>query len=600
MHSLRDELETVFRDAFRSAGHDAKYARVAPSNRPDLSQFQCNGAFELAKSLKRPPREIATQVLSSLENHPSFASLSIDGPGFINMVVKDETLVDYLSRLSELKKPGRPGGYTPRKTIIDFCSPNVTKPMHVGHLRSTIIGDCLQRLLRYLGDEVTTDNHLGDWGTQMGMLIEEVKKEYEQKYPSLSSQREQYEKYGMKDYFHELLAKLRGHLHLSDLKRLYPEAVKRCQEDSSALKAAKQATKALQDGEPFHFGIWEYFVSLSKEAMEKDLARLGVRFDIWKGESAYQKGVEALIEKLEKTGQAEMSKGALILPLEDTGGDIPPLLLRKSDGAALYGTTDLAALVDRVKEDKARRILYVVDRRQELHFRQVFQAGRQMGILDGVEIKHIGFGTVNGPDGKPYKTREGGVMELGDLIDLVVKKARERMEEGGVAEEYSQNERKDIAQKVGIATLKFADLMNNRLSDYIFDVEKFSRFEGKTGPYLLYTAVRIRSILSKAEERGEKKGNILPPETPQERELMLALPRLHDAFVAAKETYSPHHLCDYVFAIAQCVNGFYGVSRILDEPDHSRRRSWLSLIDMSLRQMELCLDILGIEIPSRM
>ncbi len=585
--SLLETLTAIFGDAFEAAGLDRAFGEVVLSQRPELGQFQCNGALPAAKRAGMNPRATAQAVLDALGSREIFADLSLAGPGFINITLTDEYLERWINRIAEDSRLGCATVETPRNVVLDFGGPNVAKAMHVGHLRSPIIGDSLQRLFRFRGDNVTSDVHLGDWGTQMGMLITELQREH----PELP-------------YFDPAQTgpyPAESPVTIHDLEALYPRASARSKEDPEAKEAARIATMELQRGRPGYRALWRHFVDVSTVALKRDLGSLGVHFDLWLGESDAQPRIPAMIERLEKGGFIEESQGARViqLPPEPDGKELPPLILVKSDGGVMYGTTDLATIEQRVDDLAADLILYVVDARQELHFRQVFSAARLTGIAGGAEMEHIMFGTVNGPDGRPFKTRAGGVMKLQDMIDMARSEAAKRMEEEGIAQDYEQSEREEIARMVGIGAMKYADLSNQRTSDYTLDLARFTKFEGRTGAYLLYAAVRIKSILRKAEERGFTPGPILPP-TERERELLLAMLALPEALEAAYRKRAPNFICEFVYTLAQAFSRFYQNCHILSEENPALRASWLALAALCLRQFELTLTLLGIEIPERM
>lgn len=567
--SLRKKLSAEFSKAFAACGYDPVCGEVVVSERPDLSQFQCNGALRIASNTKQKPRTIAEAVLNTLKDKKYFSSLSIAGPGFINIALTDSFLAEELAHLAHDSRLGVPKVESPENIIIDFGGPNVAKPMHVGHLRSAIIGDCLQRLFRFLGHHVTSDIHLGDWGTQMGMLIAEFQCEAKP-------------------------------ITLETLETLYPQANARCQNDEKAMQKALAATVALQRGDKDHRKLWQKFRDVSVNALKKDFSMLGVAFDAWNGESHYHEHIPDLLRRMKEAGVAKDSEGALVIPITaHDGRDIPPLILVKSDGGYLYGTTDLAALDLRVRHHKANRILYVVDNRQRLHFEQVFGAAREAKLTKNAELEHIAFGTVNGPDGRPFKTREGGVMKLSNLVDMVVDKVKTRMEESEVAKGYELHDKENIAQEISMAALKFGDLVNHRTSDYTFDVNKFTQFEGKTGPYLLYMAVRMTSMLNKASEQGIKPGTLLAA-TDGDRELMLALCSFPDVIEKTVATRLPSVLCEYAYTLSQSFSRFYEACHILGEKDKKRQASWLSLVDTTYRTLKRALDLLGISIPEKM
>lgn len=587
MSSIKNLLTALFSDAFAACGVDRKFGEVVLSQRPDLSQFQCNGALPAARALGQNPRELAEKVLANLNNEELFADLSLAGPGFINITLQDQYLADYLQSMQADARMLCSSKRTPNTVIIDFGGPNVAKAMHVGHLRSSIIGDSLQRLFRFVGDTVTSDIHLGDWGTQMGMLICELKrrqpelvyfdKAYPGPYPETAP------------------------VTIADLEEMYPIASSRCKADEQELQAALQATVELQQGRPGYRALWQHFCAISIAALQRDFAALGINFDCWFGESRYHDRIPAMLEKLKAASQLQLSEGAWIIEVAQASDSkpMPPLILVKSDGGYLYATTDLATIEERVVDFQADTILYVVDKRQSLHFEQVFRAAKLTGIADNTDMEHLAFGTVNGSDGKPFKTRQGGVMKLQDLITMATEQAKERMSEAGVAQDYTAEERSAIANQVGIAALKFADLINFRLNDYVFNLEKFTRFDGKTGPYLLYAAVRIKSILQKAAERSILPGTIIAPLN-AERELVLELSKFPDAVQEAYDKRAPNSLCEFAYNLAQVFSRFYQACHILNEEDQARRASWLGLASLCLRQLEQTLYLLGIEVPNKM
>jgi arginyl-tRNA synthetase len=588
MSSLRSQLTEKFSQAFVRCGHDGRYGQVLESQRPDLGHFQCNGALAAAKSVKKNPRELAQQIIEILSADQSIKALSIAGPGFINITLHDEALASHCNAMATDPRLSCSQSSEPKSVVIDFGGPNVAKPMHVGHLRSAIIGDALQRICRFTGDNINSDNHLGDWGTQMGMLICELRK----RQPDLP-------------YFSQTPAQEypgESPVAIADLEEMYPLASAQCKSDPAALAAAVEATAQLQQGHPGYRALWNHFVTISIAEMKRDFATLGVSFDHWLGESFYGERMNTMVRRLQSQGQAIPSEGALVIPVAESGDqkEIPPLILEKSGGGFLYGTSDLATLEFRMERFHADEVIYVVDKRQSDHFVQVFRAARITGIVpQTTKLVHVGFGTVNGPDGKPFKTRAGGVMKLKDLFALVNEKALQRMDEAGVAREFDPAERTEVAHKVGIAALKFADISNHRESDYVFDIDKFTQFEGKTGPYLLYTTVRIKSILRNAGEKSVTAGPLIPPGD-NDRNLMLVLSQLPDVIQSVRENYLPNYLCDYAYNLAQEFNRFYRDCHILSEKDRARQASWISLIKLVLAQLQLVLGLLGIDTPERM
>ncbi len=588
MTSLRTLLSDLVGEAFAEQNLPSELGQVSRSDRPDLGQFQCNGAMAAARLAKTAPRKVAEAVCQGLRGHECLADVSIAGPGFINLTVKDAFLGRHVTALAADERLGldpRP----PRTLVLDFGGPNIAKPMHVGHLRSTIIGDCLQRLFRFAGDKTISDVHLGDWGKPMGMLISELAIErpdlpyfddsYTGPYPEQSP------------------------VSLEDLERLYPRAAAACKADPERDEAARAATVALQAGRPGYRALWRHFVAVSKEAMAREFGALGVHFDLWKGESDVDALIPALIDDLKAKGLAEEDQGAVIVRVaeEEDQTEIPPLILVKSDGGATYATTDLATIVDRVETCHPDAILYVVDQRQHTHFEQVFRAARKAGLNKGAALEHIGFGTMNGPDGKPFKTRAGGVMKLHDLIVMMRDKAAERLAEAGLATEYDAEERALIAKQVGIGALKFADLSTHRSSDYVFDLDRFMRFEGRTGPYLQYAAVRIQSILRKAAERGlDVDGAAITVTSEVERDLALSLAAFPDAIDAACRRRAPNVICEHVYDVAQAFSRFYATHHVLSETEEAVRGARLALCRASLNQIRQALEILGIDVPARM
>ncbi|HSM55983.1 MAG TPA: arginine--tRNA ligase [Candidatus Sulfomarinibacteraceae bacterium] len=593
MKAITEKLSSLFGQAFAASGYDEVYGEVVPSNRPDLSDFQCNGALPAASEYQKNPREIAQQVVDALDpqtREETFSEISLAGPGFINIRLSDRFLAQHIGEMSQDERLGVPLVRRPRNVVLDFGGANVAKRMHIGHLRPTIIGDSLQRLFRFRGDNVVSDIHMGDWGLQMGMLIKEI----EHRQPDLP--------YFDADYTGPYPEE--SPVDMDDLQEIYPAASERTKTDPEALEAARLATKDLQDGRPGYRALWQHIVDVSIEALKEDFERLDVTFDLWMGEADAHPRIEPMVRRLVEQGYAQESAGAIIIEVDepDDKADIPPLMLLKSDGSVLYGTTDLATIEQRVEELKAEFIGYVVDIRQSLHFEQVFRAARKTGIAPAgeVDLEHLPNGTINGPDGKPFKTRAGGVPTLKEVIDMVVDKARERLEEIEAAQSYDEEERERIAEQVGIAALKFGDLVNHRAKDYVFDLERFTSFEGRTGPYMLYAAVRTKSIMRRAVEEGLRGGDIIPPASSEERDLMLKLSELPNVVAHAYETRAPNHLADYVYNLAITFNRFYREHHILSEKDAAQQASWLALSQCTLRQIECVLSLLGIEVPERM
>jgi arginyl-tRNA synthetase len=587
MISLLAELSATAGAAFAAEGLPEGLGQIQVSDRPDLAQFQCNGALAAAKLAKTSPRAVAEKITARLNDSGLFSDVSIAGPGFINLKLKDAVLQERLQRLARDPKSALPDSGKDKRLILDFGGPNIAKPMHVGHLRSSIIGDSLQRLFRANGWDVISDVHLGDWGLPMGQLIAE-----------LSVRRPELPYFDPADrspYPEE------SPVSMDDLERLYPEAAAACKADPSRLEAARQATVELQAGRPGYRALWRHFHNVSAQGLTREFGSLGVVFDEWKGESDADPFIPEMIERLKDAGLAVMDQGALIVHVQENTdtAEMPPLILIKSDGAVNYATTDVATIVERVREHDPDLILYVVDQRQHLHFEQVFRAAKKGGLSGRASFEHIGYGTVNGTDGKPFKTRAGGVMKLYDLIAMATEEAMKRLTEQGLAADYPEEERAQVAKAVGLAAIKFADLSNNRVSGYVFDLERFTRFEGKTGPYLQYAAVRIKSILRKAQSEGH---TALAPiiASEEERRLALQLLTMTEALAGAESKRAPNLICDFVFTLAQNFSRFYTEHHILSETDEGLRAARLGLCALTLTQIERLLNLLGIEVPERM
>ena len=589
MGSLAQKLTVVFADAFEMAGYDRGYGEVRVSDRPDLCQFQCNGALSAAKQYRTNPRQIAQGVVDSITAPEVFAELSLAGPGFINILLTDEFIARHVQEVCEDERLGCETIADPERILVDYGGPNVAKPLHVGHLRAAIIGESIVRICRFVGHEVIGDVHLGDWGVQMGLNIMAIR----ERSPDLPYFDVAYTGPYPED----------PPVNISDLEEMYPKASEREKNDPEFAEAARQVTVELQSGRPGYLALWRHIREVSVAALKEDYKMLNIQFDLWLGESDTQDRIAGLIERLKAEGHAQKSRGALVVEVDDPDEreSIPPLMLEKSDGAVLYGTTDLATIDQRVEQYRPAYILYVVDNRQAQHFRQVFKASYKTGVAqESTRLEHDGFGTMNGKDGKPFKTREGGIMKLKDLIQLVTDHARARIETIESVREYDEDEKETIARIVGVAALKYADLMNHRTKDYVFDLDRFSSFEGRTGPYILYAAVRIKSVMRRAGERGLQPGGIMAPRSESERNLDLKLSELPAVIDLAFETRAPNHLCEYAFQLAMAYNRFYHTHHILNEEDVERRASWLAVSGVTLRVLERVLDLLGIEVPRRM
>lgn len=582
MTSLLQKLSDIVGQAFAAQGLEASFGRVMVSDRPDLAQFQCNGAMIAAKAAKKNPREVAQAIVTTLSADKNFAKIDIAGPGFINLNVTDAFLAGYLAGADVAAAPAARG----ETVVLDYGGPNIAKAMHVGHLRAAIIGDSVRRIMAYAGYKTLGDVHMGDWGTHMGMLIDDYIRRNE---THLVTDTKIDDPAAVQALMEDMAAR-------------YPRAAAAAKADEALMAQAQAATVKLQDKIEPYYSLWRTIRDVSIVGMKRNYDALGVSFDLWKGEADVHDLIPPMVEDLKKRGIAEMSDGAVIVPVaqDDDKKEMPPMILYKRDGAVMYGTTDTATILERVKLYDPTKIVYIVDQRQSLHFEQVFRAVRKAGIVRAnVELTHAGFGTMNGTDGKPFKTREGGVMRLEDLIAMALEKARARMAEAHMAEDVSAAEREDVAHKVAISAIKFADLQNARQADYVFDLDRLTRFEGKTGPYVLYQAVRIKSLLRKAEYPADKTAAAFHIED-ADRPLALLLTELPEAIDAALKNYAPHHLCDYAYRLAQTFSSFYGNCHILSEENTALRESRLALCALTYRQLALTLDLLGIGIPERM
>jgi arginyl-tRNA synthetase len=575
--------------AFAASGLGPEHGRVTASDRPDLADFQCNGALAAAKAARRNPREIANEVAERLAGDPLFASVEVAGPGFINLRVADAALAVRADAIAFDPDVGLTTVAEPRRVLVDYGGPNVAKPMHVGHLRASIIGESIKRLYRRRGDEVLGDAHFGDWGFQMGLLI------------VAASDENPHWKAIAEGTDSEADAAALDDLNLEVLDRLYPLAAARAKEDVAYRDRARRSTAELQAGKPGHMALWRRFTEVSQVALARDFHALGIDFDLWKGESTVDPLIAPMIEDLRSKDLLEEDQGALILRVSRQGDkrELPPLLVVSSAGSAMYGTTDLATVLDRKESFDPHLVLYCVDQRQADHFEIVFRAAYMAGYMAEGTMEHIGFGTMNGTDGKPFKTRAGGVLKLQDLIAMTTEKARERLHEAGLGAEAPPEEFEDIARKVAVAALKFADLQNFRGTSYVFDLDRFMSFEGKTGPYLLYQAVRIKSLLRRAAESGVAEGAIAIGE-PAERDLALLLDAFGHAVEEAYDKRAPHFVAEHAYRLAQGFSKFYAACPVLSAPDAATRASRLALSATTLRQLEIALDLLGVETPARM
>ena len=566
MLKLIDLISREVSGAFSAAGYDEAYGKVTVSNRPDLCEYQCNGALPAAKVYHKPPMAIAEDVAAQLAGNANFERVEACRPGFINLRLSPASLADYLEKMRTSERFGVEPDPAACRMIIDYGGPNVAKPLHVGHLRSAIIGESLKRIFRFFGNDVVGDIHMGDWGLQMGLIIAELR----ERHPELP-------------YF---------------LEEIYPAASAKSKADEAFAAKAHDMTRRLQEGDRGCRALWEHIMRLSVADLKKNYSRLDVDFELWLGESDAQPYIEPMLGIMQDKGLAQRSDGALVVDVsepEDTK-QIPPCILLKSDGATLYATTDLATLLQRMGDYQPGRIYYVTDKRQNLHFEQVFRAARKAGIVPPeVRLDHLGFGTMNGPDGKPFKTREGGVMRLERLIAEITEFVEKKIEDNQVV---GDAERPETARKIAMAALKYGDLSNQPTKDYVFDLDRFAAFEGNTGPYILYTIVRIKSILSRAESADAL--CVRAALSPEEKAMQLVISRLADNLELACRDSAPNLICAYIYELAGAVNKFYHETRILTEPDPEKKAGFLAGIALAKSVLETCIDLLGFEAPDKM
>ena len=588
MKTIAEYIEEVIKEAFKASEYDEKFAKVTISNRPDLCEYQCNGAMAAAKTYRKAPIMIANSVVEKLQDSPVFESVEAVNPGFINLKVKKEFLADYLNRMLADPKLSVEEAKNPKTIVIDYGGPNVAKPLHVGHLRSAIIGESIKRMGRFLGHKVIGDVHLGDWGLQMGLIITELSK----RKPELVYFDESYEG----EYPEE------APFTVSELEEIYPTASGKSKEDEAYKNEALEATLQLQQGRRGYRALWKHIMEVSVTDLKKNYAKLNVDFDLWMGESDADAYIPDMVNYLKEKGYAYLDQGALVVDVKEETDtkEIPPCMILKSDGASLYNTTDLATIVQRMEDFKPDEIIYVVDKRQELHFIQVFRCAQKAKMVEeDTKLTFVGFGTMNGKDGKPFKTREGGVMRLERLIGEINEEMFKKIVENrSVKDENAEK----TAQMVGLSAIKYGDLSNQASKDYIFDIDRFTSFEGNTGPYILYTIVRIKSILSRYAEEGKnpEEGMIQCAVNASEKNLMLELSRFNSIIEPAFEEKAPHRICSYIYDLANAFNSFYHETRILGEEDEEKKRSWIRLLTLTKEVLETCIDLLGFAAPERM
>lgn len=576
--------------AFEAKGYDSQYGIVTLSNRPDLCQYQCNGALSAAKAYKKAPIMIANEVVEVLKDSRTFEKIEAIMPGFINISLNSEFLADYLNEMNKAEQFGLEKTSNPKTIVIDYGGPNVAKPLHVGHLRSAVIGESVKRISRYTGHNVIGDVHLGDWGLQMGLIITELKK----RKPDLVYFDESY----TGEYPEE------APFTISELEEIYPAANEYSKTHPEYKEEAKNATFLLQNGNRGYMALWNHILNVSVTDLKKNYEKLNVSFDLWKKESDAQPYIPDMIQYLKDNNYTRISEGALVVDVKEETDtkEIPPCMILKSDGATLYNTTDLATMVERMKLFNPDAITYIVDKRQELYFEQVFRCAKKTKLVDeNVKLTFLGFGTMNGKDGKPFKTRDGGVMRLETLINEINDAVYQKMMEN---REMSEEEAKSISRKVGLAALKYGDLSNQASKDYVFDIDRFISFEGDTGPYILYTIVRIKSIVAKYKELIGKNeittNTILPTNIKSEITLMLQATKFNDVIMNAYEDNAPHRICQYIYELANAFNSFYHENKIIAEEDKEKQQSWIGLIILIEEILETCIELLGFEAPDRM
>ena len=588
MKKIIEKITEEMEKAFEKAGYDPSYARVTVSNRPDLCEYQCNGAMAAKKAYQKAPLQIAEEVAAAVDSAEILEEVTAVKPGFINIKVAKPFLADYLQQMYGDSRLSVDEAAERKTVIIDYGGPNVAKPLHVGHLRSAIIGESIKRTGRFLGHQMIGDVHLGDWGLQMGLIITEL----QERNPELSYFDESYEG----DYPEE------APFTISELEEIYPAASARSKEDEAYREKALTATHELQQGRRGYMALWNHIMNVSVSDLKANYKKLDVDFDLWKKESDAQPYIPDMIQKMKDEGFAYEDQGALIVDVKEETDtkEVPPCMLLKSDGASLYTTTDLATIVERMKLFHPDEILYVVDKRQEMHFIQVFRCARKTGLVnEDTKLSFLGFGTMNGKDGKPFKTRDGGVMRLENLIREIDQEMYKKIVEN---RSVKDTDAEKTAEIVGLSAIKYGDLSNQASKDYVFDIERFTSFEGNTGPYILYTIVRIKSILERFRQEGGvlEVGRLLSPVSDSEKSLMLETARFNGMVENAFEEKAPHKICSYIYELSNDFNRFYHETKILTEENQEQKLSWLILLDLVRKVLEQSIDLLGFSAPERM
>lgn len=588
MKGIIDVLQEEMQEAFKQAGYDGKYAKVTLSNRPDLCQYQCNGALAMAKEYHKAPIQMAEQIVTILQEKEIFGETTAQAPGFINIKISAKFLADYINAMREADRFGVEESEKKETIVIDYGGANVAKPLHVGHLRSAIIGESIKRTAKYLGHKVIGDVHLGDWGLQIGLIITELK----HRQPELVYFDESFEgEYPTEPPFT-----------MADLEEIYPYASGYSKEHEDYKEEAQEATAQLQSGRRGYLALWQHIINVSVADLRKIYTKLNVEFDLWKKESDAQPYIPDMVQQMKDGGYAHIDEGALVVDVKEETDtkEIPPCMILKSNGATLYNTTDLATIVERRKLFDPTRIIYVVDKRQSLYFEQVFRCARKTKIIgDDVDLIFVGFGTMNGKDGKPFKTRDGGVLRLEHLLRDVTEQVDEKMAD----RDMDEATRKEVAAKVGLAAIKYGDLSNQASKDYVFDVERFTSFEGNTGPYIMYTIVRIKSLLAKVKANGiniDEQSAILPADNKSVTDVMLSMSKWEEVVQAAYEEQAPHKICQFVYELSDAFNKFYHENKIVTNPDEKTRESFVKLSALVGEILETAVSLLGLEAPDRM
>lgn len=587
MEKFLDLISEEMKKAFEAAGYHADLGKVTLSNRPDLCEYQCNGAMAGAKQYHKAPIMIANEVAEKLQDGDVFSEVSAVAPGFLNLRVTQKLVKGYLQEMQKDAKFGLSMPEHPQRIIVDYGGPNIAKPLHVGHLRSAIIGESIKRICRFAGHDVLGDIHLGDWGLQMGLIATELKK----RQPGLV--------YFDEDYQGEYPKE--APFTISELEEIYPTASAKSKEDADYKAEAMDATYQLQNGVPGIRALWQHIIDVSVADLKKNYAALHVDFDLWKGESDVQDIIPGMVEAMKRDGFAYESDGALVVDVKEETDtkEIPPCMILKSDGAALYNTTDLATIMDRMEKYHPDKLIYMTDKRQDLYFEQVFRCARKTGLVKPeTQLIHIGFGTMNGKDGKPFKTREGGAMRLENLIREINEEMYRKIAENKSMED---EEAQATAKIVALSAVKYGDLSNQASKDYIFDIDRFTSFEGDTGPYILYTIVRIKSILNKYKEQGGKQDVVLQEaDSDSEKSLMLELTKFNAVIEAAYEEVAPHRICAYIYDLANAFNHFYHETKILTQEDKEKQSGWIALLILTKDILETCIGLLGFSAPEKM